>query len=236
MNTFQQRLVIAVAAAFAFAPFGRAAVIDVPGQSNIFGAGHASAPGPAGGGGGTLPPVFDFTGPTVLTLAVTGQVTYNGANFYGADGGQFLGASTDMSSIGGISGIIQSSRVMFLIGVFVNSLEPSDPAPPRLDFSDPTFTTVSPLLNQTFFIGDGLTGTGTGSVQQFNAPTGATRLFLGFADGINFSGQPGTYGDNAGTIQATVTIVPEPSSALLLLSGSLLLLRRRTLRTNERIA
>jgi len=45
-----------------------------------------------------------------------------------------------------------------------------------------SFTSVSPLLQQVFWIGDALTGTGSGSVQQFFAPTGATRLFLGPLD------------------------------------------------------
>ena len=88
---------------------------------------------------------------------------------------------------------------MFLTGVF---LDPSvgSVAPSALNFSAPggtSFTTLSGLqLGQTFFIGDGLTGSGTGGIQTFVAPTGATRLFLGFADAFGFGGSPGFYDDN----------------------------------------
>ena len=44
--------------------------------------------------------------------------------------------------------------------------------------------TLSPGLRQAFFIGDGRTGTGSGSVQQFVVPAGATRLLLASSDGI----------------------------------------------------
>jgi hypothetical protein len=45
-----------------------------------------------------------------------------------------------------------------------------------------TQTTFTPLVGQTFFIGDGSTGTGSGAIQQFVVPTGTTPLFLGFAE------------------------------------------------------
>jgi hypothetical protein len=57
-----------------------------------------------------------------------------------------------------------------------------------------------------FFIGDGLTGTGKGNVQKFAVPRGATRLFLGIADGGSFGGPPGCYGDNLGTFQVQVSV------------------------------
>jgi hypothetical protein len=201
----------------------QAGFITVPGDSNIYGAGHATAPGPAGFGGGQLPPSLGVAGGGFLTFQVTGLVSYNGGgNFYGPDGGQYLGAATHMDSYGGISGIRHDSRTFFLVGVFLSNQEPADPAPPILDFTDDSFASVSPELNQTFFIGDGLTGTGTGSEQRFYVPAGATRLFLGFADGIDFTGLPGTYGDDIGSLdaQATLTSVPEPSSLTLLGIGA----------------
>jgi hypothetical protein len=103
-----------------------------------------------------------------------------------------------------------------------------------LDFSSgaltENFTTLSPELNQTFYVGDGLTGTGSGTVQQFNVPVGATTLYLGFADGntmginsnqYNYHGNPGYYSDNSGSLQATFSIVtvPEPSSWILIGTG-----------------
>src|SRR5207249_4725170 len=66
----------------------RAGTINVPGNSNIYGAGHTTAPGPAGDGGGSLPPLIGLAGGGFLTFQVSGQVSYNGGgNFYGGDGG-----------------------------------------------------------------------------------------------------------------------------------------------------
>jgi hypothetical protein len=43
----------------------------------------------------------------------------------------------------------------------VGSAEPADPAPARLHFEgQANQASYAPLLNQPFFIGDGLTGTG----------------------------------------------------------------------------
>jgi hypothetical protein len=92
-----------------------------------------------------------------------------------------------------------------LVGVFVGAGGPSGAAPPDLDFTGPggmSFLTLSPELDQLFFIGDGLTGTGTGSVQQFFAPTGATELYLAVADSV------GSSVGNSGSI--TVQVTPEP--------------------------
>ena len=79
----------------------------VPATANIFGAGFAAAPQPAGGGGGTLPPVLRLPrGPArILTFPrVVGKVNpivrmakYNGP------GGDGVGP-TDVSSWHGISG------------------------------------------------------------------------------------------------------------------------------------
>jgi hypothetical protein len=83
-------------------------------------------------------------------------------------------------------------------------------------------SSYSPLLNQVFFIGDGLTGTGSGSVQQFVIPAGATRLFLGSSDGA------GANYDNSGSFSVTVTdsgggstppATPAPGTGVLLLTG-----------------
>ena len=208
----------------------RCQTLTVPGSANIFGAGHASPPAPAGGGAGQLPPMFSFAAGSnqILTFSsVTGSVrvdfddTPGGSN--GPDGGTIY-TRTDVFSFGGISGIINNQRTMFLVGVFVGPTEPTDPAPARLDFSNTglteNFSSLSPALNQVFFIGDGLTGTGSGVMQQFLVPSGATRLYLGFADAFDpgsntISGQPGFYGDNDGAISATFAIVPEPSSLIL---------------------
>ena len=93
------------------------------------------------------------------------------------------------------------------MGVFLTDSALSQPAPPLPDFSyNKSFTSISPLIAQFFFIGDGRTGTGSGDVQKFYVPETATRLYLGFIDS--------TFSDNLGSLTATVEInaVPEPFS------------------------
>jgi len=66
-------------------------------------------------------------------------------------------------------------------------------------------------LDQAFFVGDGLMGTGTGFQQTFIVPPGATTLWLGFIDGQTYSSDPGYYGDNTGTLSVQVKVV-EPGT------------------------
>ena len=93
-----------------------------------------------------------------------------------------------------------------LMGVFLGPGLPSlTPAPGTLDFEAQTgrdYTSLSPALKQVFFIGDGLTS--TGSTQTIKVPSGATRLFLGSMDGFSWF-------DNAGAFVVTVTPVPNLS-------------------------
>ncbi len=223
MKTLQALIV--PAAIICIAAFTASAdTLIVAGNSNIFGAGHASAPG-----GGTLPPFVTFgSGQTILTFSsVTGTVTINvgsGSNANNPDGIGAAPTDSNTTSVGGISGIA-APHAGYLVGIFETSTEPFDPAPSILDFTmiGTNFTSLSPALNQTFFIGDGLTGNGTGMFQQFMIPVGATRLFLGIADAANYHGAPGSYGDNTGSFSATFDIVPEPSTWALGLSGILLL-------------
>jgi hypothetical protein len=201
-----------------------AGLLTIDANSNIFGAGHSVAPAPGGGSGGTLPPVFSFTagsGSFVTVTDVTGTISLTPGVSNGADGS--AAHSTNISSVGGISGIIDTNRFAFLVGVFLGSSSPTNTAPPILTFSSPeNFTSLSPQLGQTFFIGDGLTATG-GITQEFIVPAGASRLFLGFADANGIQGAPGEYQDNSGSLQADVTIsgVPEPASLVMLGTAAL---------------
>ncbi|MGO9339662.1 MAG: PEP-CTERM sorting domain-containing protein, partial [Terracidiphilus sp.] len=79
----------------------------------------------------------------------------------------------------------------------------------------------SPTLNQIFFIGDGLTGTGTGAIQQFTVPVGATGLYLAAADSVG--GSNNNVGSLSVGVNGASTVTPEPDSFLLLGSGLLAL-------------
>ena len=208
---------------FQLTTFKDGGTLAVPGVANIFGAGHAVAPAPGGGGGGILPtlvPLPSGTGRIVTYSSVTGWTScgcsspnppYPPGNSSGPDGGSCASGTTDILSWGGISGIINAQKSMFLCGVFLGPNEPADPAPPRLDFTNNmNFLSLAPLIGQTFFIGDGLTGTGSGTVQQFLVPDTATRLYLGFADALEFgnpTSYPGFYWDNCGQLSVQGPLV-----------------------------
>lgn len=82
-----------------------------------------------------------------------------------------------------------------IIGVFLTDKKPKDKDyPPAMDFSTSTsrdFTSLAPELHQPFFIGDGRTS--SGEVQQFIAPEGATRLFIGTMDGWEWNNNIGGF-------------------------------------------
>ena len=93
-----------------------------------------------------------------------------------------------------------------LLGVFLGPGQPDTNAPPAaLDFSTPASTDFSMLnsqLQQVFFISAGLRLNGV-TQQFFIVPDGATRLFLGTMDGFDCN-------NNVGSLDVTVTAVPEP--------------------------
>jgi hypothetical protein len=205
----------------------KAAQLTISGNSNIFGAGKISAPAPGGGTGGKLPPLYNFAAAAgqVLTFSnISGIVNYSGFSYTSTNGigdGRAYSAGTNISSYGGISGIRNDKAIAFLVGVFLNDSEPTGSGPSALDFTNNTsFAELSPLLNQTFFIGDGLTGSGVGDIQRFLVPEQATRLFLGFADGGAVQGLPAYYNDNTGSLVANFELqsaaepVPEPCTIL----------------------
>jgi len=187
---------------------GQQGNITIDGRADIFGAGKVGSPG-----GGLLPSEINFTAGngTMLTFSeVTGTVSgwAAGCDFNGPDGGQVCGfGGTHVLSLQGISGIKHNSKSMFLVGVFVDDSVPADPAPPLLDVSGANdVVEFAPLLNQSFFVGDGRTA--SGQIQEFHAPAGATRVFFGFAETLGFTG-PGlsdALGDNGGALSASYTI------------------------------
>src|ERR1700691_1697810 len=215
--------------------------LTIQATDDIYAAGHSVLPSTIYPG--TFPPSDSFTADPneVLTFSsVTGTVGCNFVITNGPDGTCFPGVNTTVTSYGGLSGIDVNQTNMFLVGVFLDATEPSGPGPSVLDYNygtpgslsttDPSF---SPALDQVFFIGDGLTGTGTGQEQTFDVPTGADRLYLGFAD--SFDSVPSYYADNVGSLTATfaittTTATPEPAYGFLLTGGlfiAVLLYRRK---------
>lgn len=196
--------------------------IGVDAKSNIFGSGSLSNPTPApgGGGGGLAAPFIGISGGTgrTATLLATGTWGWQGGPINGPDGGNFA-PSTNLSGVGGISGYV-GPETGFLVGVFLDDSDPTSlVAPGNMSYgslSDYALTSYSPGLRQVFFIGDGLTGTGSGSIQTFVVPDSATRLYLGVADGFSFAGQPGWYDDNTGALNVEYDVVPEPATMVIL--------------------
>lgn len=179
----------------------------------------------------TLPPGFsDSAGDVIRVLdpADGGISFFNGfgGTIYGPDGNGFPGSSS-ISSFGGISGYLGTQGA--LVGLFLDNAIPDSGAPPTLNFSNGglgvNFSSLSPGLGQVFFIGDGVTDANI--FQQFIAPTGTTRFFVGITDAFGFNGAPGAFDDNDGSyrikisINETPTLVPEPAMTCLLGLGIL---------------
>ena len=159
----------------------------------------------------TLPPFIPVSGGDVIRAtdpAIGGVSFYNGfgVNVFGPSGNGLSGSN--LSPFGGISGYRGPQGP--LSGVFLDDTIPVSGPQPTLDFSPAglgiNFPTLSPALGQVFYIGDGVTSGGI--FQEFIAPVGATRLFLGIPDGFGFNGGPGAYDDNDGFYQIRIERSP----------------------------
>jgi len=201
---------IVLVAALGQATTGSAAAPDalrIPATADLFAAG-LSAPPSLPGGGGTLPPVFQFgPGPgKMLTFQhVTGHVSWTGTAGPVGPSGTSSG-KTNLLALGAISGLVAPGW-LFLAGVFLGDSAPMTPPPPRLRMENALrLTTVRPKLQQVFYIGDGQTTRGI--VRGYVVPANATRLYLGFLDGVSPGGKPAYYGDNTGRVTAAFKIAP----------------------------
>jgi hypothetical protein len=183
--------------------------VTVPGTSDIWLAGQPAGSTLLDTSGANVTDVAPTNSPVeapvsagaTLTFAVTGTTSYTGGICYGPspDGGCII--TIDDGPANGISST-KAIPADALVGVFVGPGAPSSStgAPPAIDFTNNLgFASLAPLLDQVFFIGDGLTGTGGGSPQRFTVPAGATRLFLASSDAVGGSQ------NNAGQFTVTVT-------------------------------
>ncbi len=239
---FSVKSAAAMAAALAIAAGPAQASVTVSAAASIYDAGNVSPLY-----GSSLPPAISILAGTsfmqfsnvigcdTCAASTSGCITINGGgNFNDADGNGAAVSSSNSTGAGSISGII-APGAGYLVGLFVAAGGPSGAAPFAPNFlpGGISFASLAPQLDQTFFIGDGLTGDGTGSVQNFYVPTGATALYLGISDACSYSGAPSCYSDNTGTFSVTVSAgaspsVPEPQSWTLLAAAvALLSLRRR---------
>jgi hypothetical protein len=162
-----------------------------------------------------LAPITFAPGSTFI-FAVAGVTDGAGTGPTGPDGSYAF----DMVDYG--LGVAPASGVgvLGLVGVFLdNSTLSGATEPAGLDFSSGlNFAALSPGLAQIFWIGDGLTGTGTGASQVFTAPSGATRLFLGTVDGFSWNDNSGAYAVTL-NYQGAITAVPEPATWAMMLIG-----------------
>ena len=230
MNKFKFAYLGAVAAAaisLGGAADAQASVLTVNATDVIYAAGgQANA---LNGTGGTTPSFINVTSGSTLTFSATGSVVLNltsGNNSNDADGVGAAPGTSSNSGYGSISGI-NAPNAGYLVGVFIPSGGATGAAPASLDFTSgggTSFASLSPQLDQVFFIGDGLTGDGTGAPQTFFAPTGASTLYLGISDACGYNGSPSCYGDNSRSFSVTInssvsSAVPEPSTWAMMLLG-----------------
>jgi hypothetical protein len=170
------------------------------------------------GSDGTAPAKFTFPaapGQTLTFSSITGAWSCGVSSLYGPDGSTTTVCQPhNMNNpIGTFSGYDTTDFTGGLAGIFLeDGLPHSAPPPLRFYVSDAAaggiqtnFTSLSPQIGQVFFIGDGLTGTGSGATQMFTVPPTATRLYLGYLDSCSNS-VPGCYSNNLGSLTATVNV------------------------------
>jgi hypothetical protein len=206
-----------------------AVTFTVPGTSNPYLAGLPNGSTAIAGDSAPAQSPVQVTGVpilagSILNFSTTGSVSFVPSPSGNSPDGDF---NVGRSAENGIAGY--NAPANSLVGVFLdNSLPTASAAPAALNFNTPgstAYISLSPLLKQVFFIGDGLTGTGSGSQQSIVVPVGATRLFLGTVDGSGWNNNSGQFTVDVNS-NAT-TAVPEPFTIIGTLVGGTAALRMR---------
>jgi hypothetical protein len=224
MSTLRRSALTGFALLIAASALSAATIISVPGTSDMWLAGMPNGSTASTNDSAPAQSPVLVTGIPIVAGAylqfdpVAGQVS-NGpccGLVPNADGDTFTLISHIAGAENGISNV--TAPINALMGVFLDGSQPSlSAAPSALDFgagAGINYTTISPLLKQVFFIGNGRT---SGNIlQTIIVPTGATRLYLGTMDGFEWN-------NNLGGYRVTVNTVPEPSTWMMLGGGLLAL-------------
>ena len=141
---------------------------------------------------------------TILSLeGISGTATFDGTGSNSADGaanlaanGTYPATTVPTNNANGMSNV--RAPIGAVMAVFLSDAAPnSTSAPSNLDFGTAAsrdYVSVSPLLKQVFFVGDGKRT--SGEAQSIVIPAGATRVFVGMMDAWQWNDNVGNFQTN----------------------------------------
>jgi hypothetical protein len=206
-STVQQDLQYITGTSGAYTIAGSGLTWNVPTAPTISSMGSSANYYPNTSGGASPQPAIGLQltpGASMTFDNVSGAANYNDQTPAGTADGDTTDIVSDLiEGENGISNI--NAPIDSLIGIFMSDSAPvAGHAPTDLNFTTDAqrnFTSLTPVLNQSFFIGDGRTD--GGNPQQFVVPAGATRLFIGNMDQYEWSNDIGSFSitiHNASTV------------------------------------